>query len=272
MYAARSRIAAAGLCRILCELFKTAAAVSRYPGIVLFDVEFDPVRRVHPAGEFVRVSFRGANLRSSYLPALVRKGDGALVQNLILPLADSVSADADSLVGMFRFEPGMPWSPGALPPGGLVLPAQAVPAVVVDGETGRVVTTPPTRVWPPLYEARSARSVRRAGRRSFDWSQVAEGGPFETSFATSTPSDATIAQAPAAPLFRRPEAKTTSASPPSPAQLGPSARAAAATAPATAPATAAATAAAKIPAQRAAAKKTAVRKTAAKKTAAKKTP
>lgn len=169
MYAARTRIALSGLCSLLEQLARNASRIGRFTGVVLFDLVVSAFRTVENSNRrprrFVRVEVRGLHLRSTYLPAFVRQGrPGHELVDLVLPVKGSASADADSMVAVFRAEDirairaelgtrisedvvglraGQSWT----------VPASAVPLAVVDGETGRVVTAPPVRTWPALVRA-----------------------------------------------------------------------------------------------------------------------
>ncbi|WP_448628556.1 hypothetical protein [Geodermatophilus sp. URMC 64] len=155
LFAARTRIAVAGLSRLLTEVFKTSSRISRFPGIVLFDVEFARIERV-TGGCFLRVEVRGANFRATYLPIFLQPGSADL-GHAVLPRTGSATADDDSLTAIFA-DSDLPvyldWGQGPrrisdLPIGTtLVAPAQSVPIGVLDGETGQVIAAPPVRTWP----------------------------------------------------------------------------------------------------------------------------
>ena len=173
MHSARSRIAAASLSRLLIELFSTAAKISRYPGVVLLDVELEYVRRIddyRKKTDVVRVSVRGANLRPTYFPAFYKGGSGQNGQNLIKPLDNSVTSDDDTLVGLFALRSNFAqdlqkWSEGVL------LPAESLPIAILDSETGTVITAPPVRTWPRLKQVPKKRRQSKS-----DWSDVRRDG------------------------------------------------------------------------------------------------
>jgi hypothetical protein len=208
MYAARSRIAVVGLCRLLCDLFETSARISRYPGVVLFDAQFQQFIGARAAAEpYVRVSVRGANIRPTYLPAFVAAGNpdaGLELGDLQLPLDNSVSADDDTLVGVFRSSgPILKYLPQRLvAPGtaGVVVPAEILPLAIVDGETGQIVTAPPVRSWPTLAAARSP-------GKSPDWSAVADTQPFPAWFPPTMPPSAPDAARASAATAERDQAE-----------------------------------------------------------------
>jgi hypothetical protein len=151
MYAARSRIAVTGLCRVLRELFDRSALLGRYPDPLLFEVQLERIQSA-PADSSVdvRISLRGANLRDSYLPAILRRsGDDLTLERA----SDGRStADEDTLVGVFPFTRDDPFVLELLEayPSGAVLPASALPVGVVDGETNQVISPPSAPTWPDL--------------------------------------------------------------------------------------------------------------------------
>jgi hypothetical protein len=165
MHAARTRIAISGLCSLLEQLARNAARIGRFSGIVLFDVLASPFigqgaanRQFH----FVRVEVRGLHLRPTYLPAFVRRDTrGRELEDLVLPVQGSATADTDSMIAVFRAEDlralnaaGGLGTFGGVPDGQtFTIPASALPLAVVDGETGRVVVAPPVRIWPSLARA-----------------------------------------------------------------------------------------------------------------------
>ena len=152
MYTGRVRIATAALLQQLESLASTAARISRYPRVVLFDVT---VQELGDEPGLVKVSARGINLQPSYRPAFRLSRGGPLVG----AVAGTSTSDDDTIEGIFRSE-DLPWagakrdstavSPrGAALRNGVVLSARALPElVVVDGETGREVTSPRVRRWP----------------------------------------------------------------------------------------------------------------------------
>jgi hypothetical protein len=180
MYAARTRIAATGLCRVLNELFTTSAQLGRYPGILLLDAQFDglpPNQEGFPY--YVRMSLRGSNFRPTYIPALLELDPNKKPTVLHLPLKDSASADVDTLVGIFRFDDGDDLTLWNLleNDAGVVVPAHFVPIAVVDRETGQLISSPPTLVWPELTPANA-----KAAAHPPTWSDLdaVEDMPFWT--------------------------------------------------------------------------------------------
>ncbi len=181
LYSARVRIAVASLMRQLDALVTTSARIGRYPGVILFDVtvstftlpealeveevqvqrlgggagDFPPFDEIVPLtreqyGDVVKVTVRGHNLQESFLPAFVSEGrSGALTYHL--PLRGSASHDSDTVEGLF-LRPELPAGIRDLldESGAVLVPAQGVPLVLVDEETSRPVTSPPTRSWPSL--------------------------------------------------------------------------------------------------------------------------
>jgi len=152
MYAARIKIAVAGLCGLLERLTRTAARLGRFSGILLFDVLVLPVNESAQVGqpEFVRVEVRGLNLRPTQVPAFVVSGTGSQLQDLVLPLHGSSSVDDDSLVAVFARDS----LPDPIRTGRAgVFAAAELPLAVVDGETGQPITTPPVLSWPDFQPA-----------------------------------------------------------------------------------------------------------------------
>jgi hypothetical protein len=151
MHAGRSRVAIAGLCRLLTGLFDTAARISRFPGIVLFDVEATRVFRVDGDDRlYFRLELRGANLRPTYQPAFMHPETKLLVP----PLNGSATADEDSIGAFFSeadlggFHPAVTELIDRLGQGPVLMPAQNLPLAVVDQESGQVISAPPIRHWP----------------------------------------------------------------------------------------------------------------------------
>ncbi len=170
MYAARSRIAISGLCSLFEQLVRNASRIGRFSGVILFDLFVSPYLLRSPQAEglgfrpdFLRVEVRGLHLRPTYLPAFVRENEtGRTLDELVLPVQGSASADTDTMVAVFRGEDINAIAlPGDFPPfneslfgrSSWTVPAAAVPLAVVDGETGRVVLAPRVRSWPDLTPA-----------------------------------------------------------------------------------------------------------------------
>jgi biotin carboxyl carrier protein len=174
MYAGRTKIAVSGLCGLLERLARAAARIGRFSGAVLLDVVVTPFDDLDQQlsnppipSTFVRVEVRGLHLRPSYLPAFVLGGSGRRLEDLVLPVRGSASADADSVVGVFDSSS----LPAALQPGnlgeGAVFAAGEIPLALVDGETGRIVTAPPVTTWPDLRPASTPGDTSGPG----DWTQ-----------------------------------------------------------------------------------------------------
>ena len=186
MFATRTRIAAAGLCRLLHELFDRSSKIGRYPGVVLFEVEVRQIsnvateRRAQAGGGstdhvHVRITVRGANLRPTHLPVVVEDvTDTSTVVRR--PLDNSGTVDGDTASGIFRMplEVVRAWgaaaAQGVKTTPGVVLPASVVPVSLVDTETGRLATAPPTLTWPEL-----APPPPDEVSTAQDWSQVPDG-------------------------------------------------------------------------------------------------
>jgi hypothetical protein len=182
MYAGRTRIAVSGLCGLLERLGRAAARIGRFSGAVLLDVVVTPFDDIdltipdqptlnHPIGPdgFVRVEVRGLHLRPTYLPAFVAGGGaGRQTEELVLPVRGSVSADADSVMGVFARD-SLPEPLARLDlDDGAVFAAAEVPLALVDGETGRIIVAPPVITWPDLRPA--ATPSGKSGPND-DWAQ-----------------------------------------------------------------------------------------------------
>ncbi len=163
MYAGRTKIAVSGLCGLLERLARAAGRIGRFSGAVLLDVtitpfddlDLDPQALPPPSPpSFVRVEVRGLHLRPSYLPAfVVSGGSGRQLDELVLPVRGSASADSDSVIAVFDLD-SLPDPLRYLGLGdGAVFAAAEVPMALVDGETGRIVTAPPVTTWPDLRPA-----------------------------------------------------------------------------------------------------------------------
>ncbi|TCC24588.1 hypothetical protein [Kribbella speibonae] len=151
MYSGRVKIAASALCGLVENLTAKALRIGRYAGAVLLDLS---VARFQARPEFVRVEVRGLNLQPTYVPALV-VGDGTSLDDFLLPLQGSASADDDHLSAIFQINE-LPEDVQRLVngnPGGLLIAASAVPIAVLDGELGRVVAGPAVTTWPKLRRA-----------------------------------------------------------------------------------------------------------------------
>ncbi|MBB6626483.1 hypothetical protein H5V45_04015 [Nocardioides sp. KIGAM211] len=175
MYAARVQIAVSGLCRLLTELARRAQRIGRWAGVVLIDITVSEVA-LHADDEdetrVANVEFRGLNLRPTYVPAFVPRGqqlraggcdlDSADPDDLVLPLDGTTTADEESISALFRFADIAPILGEAgieITPQGAMLPASDAPVAVVNSETGRVVHAPAPVTWPRLYAADDPRRV-----------------------------------------------------------------------------------------------------------------
>jgi hypothetical protein len=185
MHSARVRVAFAGLCRLMDELFTKSALIGRYPGVVMIDVEVEEIAMVRDgsADEFLqlpplaerdfyaRITLRGANLRSHYVPALLKEDwEGQAKLPLNLPLQNSTTAGGDRISGIFLLTPGQleEWNtPGdarqLTDTGSYLFPAQSVPVAVVDSETGEVIQSPAAVYWPWQTQEDVFTSVRTGG-------------------------------------------------------------------------------------------------------------
>ncbi|MFC4786540.1 hypothetical protein ACT8ZV_18850 [Nocardioides sp. MAHUQ-72] len=169
MYAARVQIAVASLCRLLFELARRAQRIGRWAGVVLVDISVSSLGHTVPGKsgkEAVNVEFRGLNLRSTYEPAFVprklrRDGDGCRVETLnvrklVRPIPGTVTADDESISGLFRYSEIAPILEEAkiwIASDGAVFPAADAPVAIIDSETGRAVHAPVPTTWPRLVRA-----------------------------------------------------------------------------------------------------------------------
>jgi hypothetical protein len=158
MYAGRTRIAVSGLCGLLERLARAAARIGRFSEAVLLDVmitpfedlDLSPQAAAPEESTFVRVEVRGLHLRPSYLPAFVDPDvTGRGLENLVLPVHGSASADANSTMAIFDRQ-SLPRPLKNLDLNGAMFAAAEIPLALVDGETGRIVTAPPVTAWPDL--------------------------------------------------------------------------------------------------------------------------
>ncbi len=196
MYAARTRIAVAGLCRLLLDLARTAQRIGRYPAPVLTNVLFRPITG---RDDVVEVELRGFNLRPTYLPAFVKKPKAGVAvgcrveefgtKGLLLALRDSATADDERVTGLFRIEDVFVafsaqnvnqrsggWTdslrsiqshtvPSAA---GFSMPAEDLPIAIIDGEAGTVIHAPEPRTWPNLRLARKPVPRKKQTRDRWD--------------------------------------------------------------------------------------------------------
>lgn len=180
LYAARSRIAVAGLCRLLLQLARTAQRVGRWAQPVALTVGFVPVD-TQPG--LVEVQLRGLNMRLNYIPGFVPDPGRFADQDcrvedfgadgLVLPMRGSATADDESITGVFRISEIAAALRGSAPQGVLrrilaepcVLPAEVLPLAIVDGELGRVVHAPTPVSWPGLQPIWSPYPLKRTRRR-----------------------------------------------------------------------------------------------------------
>lgn len=176
MHSARVQIAVGSLCRLLMELARTAQRIGRWAGVVVIDVTVSEVTGRVDDGKQSRaanVEFRGLNMRSSYIPAFVKeetraKGEGRCtaeqltLDDLILPMDMSATADGESISAMFRITPvqrvlgeaGVEFDRA-----GVLLPAADIPIAILDLETGAVVHAPWPTTWPRLTRADRPRDL-----------------------------------------------------------------------------------------------------------------
>lgn len=170
MYAARTRIAVAALCRLLTDLAKTAQRIGRWSEPVVINVTFRPV--LNRKGVY-EVAFRGLNFRSSHIPAFWLKHphrdrcsvDDFGTEGLVLALRGSSTADEESMTALFQLDDlaqldrvralGEELFSSRLT-GGFTVPAEVLPLAIVDGETGAVVVAPEPITWPALRYTRHA--------------------------------------------------------------------------------------------------------------------
>jgi hypothetical protein len=183
MYAARTRIAVAGLCRLLMELARTAQRIGRWARPVIINVTLRPVSGREQVYE---VEFRGINFRPEHIPAFVidpgrwHRDDCSVeefgLDGLVLAKRGSTTADEESISGLFSGEDFLKAiepvvgriGKGFREPGGVTLPAESLALAVVDGETGRVVSAPQPVTWPALRKAWHALPAARDTENRWD--------------------------------------------------------------------------------------------------------
>jgi hypothetical protein len=179
LYAARSRIAIASLCRLLLQLARTAQRVGRWAQPVVLTVSFKPVEL---RNDVLEAEFRGLNLRLNQIPGFIldpdRFGDEACriddfgTNGIALPLRGSATADDESVSGLFRTQDIMAVfklvAPGAarsemfdVP---FVVPAEVLPLAIIDGELGQVVHAPTPISWPGLQPIWTPYKIKRQPR------------------------------------------------------------------------------------------------------------
>jgi hypothetical protein len=157
MYAARTRIAVAGTCRLLKELVKTAGRIGRYPAPVLTDVVIYP--EMLTRNNILKIEVRGFNIRPTFIPAFIKDpahwppSDPADGDGLIKALHDTVTADDESMVGLFNIDDFYTTEGRSLvrfESQVLSIPAEDIPIAVIDGERGTVISAPEPLTWPNL--------------------------------------------------------------------------------------------------------------------------
>jgi hypothetical protein len=152
MYAARTKVTVASLCRLLWQLVKTVQRIGRWPGVVLLDVRMTPFV---DQTAFVHVEVRGLNLRSTFIPAFVPSGVDIRVgdqceaiddrtDNLVRALRGSSSGDEERLAAIFDAAK----VPVSVQAGGAIYPAEDIPLAIIDGELGRIIYAPEPTTWP----------------------------------------------------------------------------------------------------------------------------
>lgn len=173
MYAARVVIAVASLCRLLVELARRAQAIGRYPGLILLDVAISRLDRAADDGDITTVvnfEVRGHGFRRGLIPAIVdvdyegyderscRIPDFS-PDGLLLPYEGTVTGDDESITGLFDLNrladligPATARQV-AMSPAGIVVPASAIPLVIIDPETASIIHAPITRTWPRMHPA-----------------------------------------------------------------------------------------------------------------------
>ncbi|MGC4109533.1 MAG: hypothetical protein QM747_03720 [Nocardioides sp.] len=165
MSAARSRIAIASLCRLLCDLEASVSGVGRWAQAIPVDLVLSHVG--NSAGLY-RATVRGYNLHERFLVAFIPpddtlvRDDGTLresaVEHLVKPVDGTATYSKDMLSAMYYKDQ----LDAALPPdltariSGLVegesifLPAEDLPLALIDGETGLPVNAPLPVHWPSM--------------------------------------------------------------------------------------------------------------------------
>lgn len=186
MYAARTRIAVAALCRLLMDLARTAQRIGRWAEPVVISVTF---RRVQAREGVFEVEFRGINFRSAHIPAFVAERverdrchlEELGTDGLVLALRGSSTADEESITALFHeselvrvphLEEVFDTIEEAGSPGGFAVPAEVLPLAIVDGENGSVVVAPEPVTWPALRKAWHPVGVTAKDNRADRWRRV----------------------------------------------------------------------------------------------------
>lgn len=179
MYAARTKIAVAALCRLLTDFAKTAQRIGRWAQPVLVNVLFAPFADNE---DNVLVQVRTFNARDVHIPAFVEKDydndrDCEIpdrgTRGLLLPREASATASDDLVSAIFPKDRlnallgrhKLPLVDDEV----FVLPADLVPVTLVHGDTGRPVVAPATVSYPALV--RTTRPADTIGRRGI-WDDV----------------------------------------------------------------------------------------------------
>jgi hypothetical protein len=169
LYAVRTRIATASLCRLLTELARTAQRIGRWSRVVLLNIT---IRKVLNRGDTAQVELRGLNLRRNYIPAFVPDGAGWVDEGcsiteydpagLVRAIGGSSTADDETISALFHISqltrvsglrPMQTDLLTLLNSGDISLPAEDVATAVIDGEAGTVVYAPIPRTWPSQRRA-----------------------------------------------------------------------------------------------------------------------
>jgi hypothetical protein len=179
MSAARTRIALASLCRLLCDLEARVSGVGRWAQAIPIDLT---ISHVGNSANLYRATVRGYNLHERFMLAFIpQKGDfvgedGVLedgaVGQLIKPVAGSATYSSDGLTALYHrkalhkaLPPGLHGTVSRLTTGeSIFLPAEDLPLALIDGETGRVVNAPLPVHWPSM----KALSVVEGKRKHLD--------------------------------------------------------------------------------------------------------
>jgi hypothetical protein len=193
LYAARTRIAVAALCRLLTDFAKLAQRIGRWSQPVLINVTLAPVAT---RDGVVELRVRGFNLRPEHIPCFVPPDafDGSDpcdleqydVARLVLPIEGSSTADEDSVSALFRW-PLVTKALGDAVPRRLqsvtVTSADRLPLALLNGVTGSVEVAPEVVTYPVLVEAATP-VTPAAEARAAALKKVWDGLPSSRAFQT----------------------------------------------------------------------------------------
>jgi hypothetical protein len=193
LYAARTKIAVAALCRLLTDFAKLAQRIGRWSQPVLINVTFSPQLMERQTVCEVRV--RGFNLRPEHIPCFVPENafDGSDpcdleqydVDKLVLPIEGSSTADEESVTALFRVEKlrDLLGTGFVTPRSVTVASADRLPLALLNGITGTVEIAPEVVTYPVLEPAATpvdGSSPARAQALKKIWERIDSSRVFQT--------------------------------------------------------------------------------------------